>query len=98
MTTKLRPKKGKHGLLFRTAKKLLLEVPGIDPGTSHMLSERSTIGATPHKNLYTIWRFLIIEATIYWHAAPFSEPYNFEKRYKTVATISDPSLHGTQAL
>ena len=27
-------------------KKKLLEAPGIDPGTSHMLSERSTIWAT----------------------------------------------------
>ena len=30
-------------------KKIFLEAPGIDPGTSHMLSERSTIWATPPK-------------------------------------------------
>ena len=28
-------------------KSLELEAPGIDPGTSHMLSERSTTWATP---------------------------------------------------
>ena len=27
--------------------KVLVEAPGIDPGTSRMLSERSTIWATP---------------------------------------------------
>ena len=36
----------------------ILEMPGIDPGTSHMLSERSTIWATSPWNmvkLTTIW-------------------------------------------
>ena len=28
-----------------------MEVPGIDPGTSRMLSERSTIWATPHDSV-----------------------------------------------
>ena len=34
--------------------KRLLEAPGIDPGTSRMLSERSTIWATPP--IYLIWK------------------------------------------
>ena len=35
-----------------TILKHLLEAPGIDPGTSRMLSERSTIWATPPDNYF----------------------------------------------
>ena len=33
--------------ISRWVRKKYLEMPGIDPGTSRMLSERSTIWATP---------------------------------------------------
>lgn len=32
---------------MKNLKKCYMEAPGIDPGTSRMLSERSTIWATP---------------------------------------------------
>ena len=40
-----------------------LEAPGIDPGTSRMLSERSTIWATPPTSyeLSNGWIYLIVE-------------------------------------
>ena len=38
-------------------KKIILEAPGIDPGTSRMLSERSTIWATPPS--YLLSNFLV---------------------------------------
>ena len=46
---KIKSKYSMANVIFKLWKKLIkiLEAPGIDPGTSHMLSERSTIWATP---------------------------------------------------
>ena len=39
-------------------KKVSLEAPGIDPGTSRMLSERSTIWATPPIDVNRVYYLL----------------------------------------
>ena len=50
-----------------------MEMPGIDPGTSRMLSERSTIWATPPRKLFKYnytkinpWSSRIFSITIYY--------------------------------